>query len=104
MRLALFFLFFSLIGITPLHTQTKVDPLLRIMANNPPPAGSLFSKVVSKSKHGEDLVECFIKTEYARTVIEKLESIGAKVGVVLGNVMTARIPLDRLDQIADWEE
>ena len=87
-----------------LFAQTKVDPLLRILSRGQVAEASPISKALSVNKTGQTLVSCFIKTETPAIVAEKLESMGGRIGVVTGNVMTARIPVDRLDQIARWEE
>ncbi len=94
--------FFLISSIT--FAQTKVDPLLRILSRGSVTESSPLSKALSVSKNGTNLVSCFIKTEFPAVVAEKLELIGGHVGVTIGNIMTARIPVDRLDQIADWDE
>lgn len=81
---------------TTAFAEGKIDPLLMIMADNPDVALSKMNVFVAKSPEDIIMVDAIVKategqSNEAKTLIEKL---GGTVRTVIGDIMTASIPLD----------
>ena len=86
-----------------LQAQTKIDPLLKMMARKSVVSANL-AKMRVKDSTGRDLIDCFIKTSDPDRVAKKINNLGGQSRSIIGNLMTAYIPVDQIETIAGWPE
>lgn len=82
--------------------EGKVDPLLRIMADNPEAAMSGMKAFGAKSSDsGVAMADVLVKAEegQAEAAIVFIEELGGSVRTVVGDIMTASIPLDSIEDL-----
>lgn len=85
--------------------EGKIDPLLNIMADSPDAALSQMKAFGTKAVEGVVMTDVIIgaaegKAEEAKAFIENL---GGNVRLVIGDIMTASIPLDAIGELDDSE-
>lgn len=100
----LFLLFFSLPALAQL---TKVDPLVQKFAREkiPPQAG--LGKGITANSNGELFVEAFVRVygdHRLETVAGRIRDIGGAPRSLIGDILTATLPLNAIGEIAEWEE
>jgi subtilisin family serine protease len=83
---------------TTVFAGTKVDPLLRMLAERPALAKNVFASFGAKAVGGVQMADAFVKAEKGRTgeVISLIEDNGGEVRTVAGDIMTAVIPIKAL--------
>jgi len=79
----------------------EMDLFLRSMVNRG--VGASWSKVLPEDA-GEVLVPCFVKTADVDVTRLAIETAGGDVGIVVGDIITARIPVESLSSIAARSE
>lgn len=108
-------LFFSLgvLLFSPLAQAnlTKIDPLLKIFAREKTGVASSsaagIAKALSLDERGNLFVEGFVRVfvpEDAKKVAGRISDLGGNVRSIIGDIMTASIPLDSIGEISSWEE
>jgi len=102
-KMRLFLITVTLLFYTGAFASEKVDPLLAIMATAPKASLNTMKAFGTKAMNGLPMSEALIKADEghvfeARTLIE---TFGGQVKSVIGNIMTARIPLEAVQTLAE---
>lgn len=84
---------FSLFG------QSAISPYMQLFLNGETIPGDSRSNIPSKEADQKSLVSVFLTLE-GEDAVEQLKEAGVKIGTVIGKLATARIPFDRIDDIA----
>lgn len=80
---------------------TKVDPLIHVIASEA--RQSIIGKAISVNNHGEYFVDCFVSVynpEKAEAIKQLIEENGGTVRSVIGDIMTASLPLSAIEKIS----
>lgn len=83
--------------------SSKMDGLLKITKSEPYIGKSILGKAVSL-KANYETVDCLVKTTNPTLTAKAINDAGGEARAILGDIMTASIPLDALEDISDREE
>lgn len=104
---AFLFLFSWCLALTAQAKITKVDPLIKHLAREKPVGSGGIAKALSASPDGKLYVDCFVEVHNPAdtpTVAARIEELGGTVRTILTRIMTASLPVDQVEAIAEWPE
>lgn len=82
---------------------SKMDGLLKSVKNRPHVGKLIMGKAVSL-KPNYETVECLVKSTDPELTAEAINHAGGEARAIIGDIMTATIPIKELDDISDREE
>ncbi len=84
--------------------ESKVDPFLNFMTSQPERAVSSMKAFGVKAVEGVALTEVLIKTSSVDDLRDAIEPLGGAIHSIVGDIVTATIPLDSISLLKDMDE
>lgn len=82
----------------------KMDLPLKMLVRSPAVGKVIFGKAVSKAGDGAERADILVKSLDPSLTAAEIESAGGAVRSTIGDIMTALVPIDFLQALADREE
>ncbi len=103
LRTAILALFVAALLLPHTAQASKMDPMLRLMASEPTAAKAWLGKSVG-GLADEELVDIILKSTDPALTSAEIDMRGGSVRSILGDIMTAFVPLSELEAIAALDE